>query len=702
MNERYRAEIDRFVERFNKYKEKQIVLYGIGRYTATLLEGLKGTGFRFVGLMDKDPNNLGKIVFGLPVIDQDTAEEKADLVVVNTSETYWSVIYNRINTIKIPVFYKNGELARPKDTIIAVNPYRNLSNFDLQNEMKKAEVVSFDFFDTLFVRSVCSPRDIFDFLDSVLREEWKDAPAFSGIRNEAQKSLRKNYSLDELYAQMEVLCKRPYPFWENIKRSEFALEKKLLFPRQTVLDDLRLALGNDKDVYIISDMYLPESFYRDILEEYGIKVPAGRILLSNVLDMSKVDGSLWRYYAGKVIQERSALHIGDNWEADIRIPTQYGIQTYQTPSVWDLLTVSSMREVASHICSKFDTAVMGLVIGKLFEDPFALDNSDCLVRIEDADEMGYCVFGPVILTFLLWLLERSKADGVSNLVFMSRDGYFLKEDYEYLCGLLGEKRDCCYLGISRQLAMTAAIESRENLIEFLSMPYTGTIPEMFEDRLGISGVEEIPGWHLPDYVEKYAQAIEMYVTEVRHNYLQYVNGMGFSPSCAVVDLGYYGNNQRYLNRLLEINMQGYYFNANYSNKNGNTRKQKMMACFQNTDDLSGENSQILKRMIYLESFLTAPYGMVKAVDESGTFICAESRKNQNCFSERETINRGVKQFISDYIKRFGEFRLEPNRAFVDQYYGWCMDGGLEFSEGIKQCFYNDNAMMNRIESALFD
>ena len=64
MNEKYQLEIDRFVQRFDGYQNFRIVLYGIGRYTATLLEGLEG--FRIVGLMDKDPDNIGKVMFGIP------------------------------------------------------------------------------------------------------------------------------------------------------------------------------------------------------------------------------------------------------------------------------------------------------------------------------------------------------------------------------------------------------------------------------------------------------------------------------------------------------------------------------------------------------------------------------------------------------------------------------------------------------------
>lgn len=701
MNEKYRIEIDQFVERFHAYKGARIVLYGIGRYTATLLEGLEGSDFQFAGLMDKDPNNLGKTVFGLPVIDQDTAEKKGDLIIINTSETYWNVIYNRIKQVKIPIFYKNGEPARPNEKTKNHNAYRDISDLDLRGKIQKADVVSFDFFDTLFMRSMCSPRDIFDLLDLILKTHWADAPSFSEIRNEAKQSLRENYSFDELYSRIQALYKQPPPFWETIKKTELALEQKLLIPRRTVLADLHFALEEGKDVYLISDMYLPESFYRGILEKNGFHIPAGHILLSNVQGMSKIDGTLWQHYAETFVRGRSALHIGDDPEADIKVPAQYGIQTYYTPSAWDLLTGSSMSETASHICREYDTAVMGCVLGKLLENPFALEKTDGTIQIKSGYEMGYCVFGPVLLTFLLWLREQIREADINKLVFMSRDGYFLKDDFEYLCELLGERVDCCYLGISRQLAMTAAIESKDDLMEFLSMPYTGSIPDMFEDRLGITGVAEIPGGGLEDYIEKYAQAIGAFVAEVRNNYLRYVNGMDLHPSCAVVDLGYYGNNQRYLNKLSGLNMRGYYFNANCSDQNMNAGKQKMTACFQSADDPTGENSQVLKRMIYLESFLTAPYGMVKAVDKFGQLICAEPRKNQRYFPERETINRGVKQFMQDYVRRFGEFRLHANPMFADCFFGHCMGGALEFAESVKQIFYNDNAMMNRIESMLF-
>ena len=103
--------------------------------------------------MDKDPGNVGKVMFGVPVMDKETAEREADIVIINTAETYWDVIYSRIRDIRIPVYYLNGERAQEKEDNPAVNPFRDLSYSELLSEIEKAEIVSFDFFDTLFVLS---------------------------------------------------------------------------------------------------------------------------------------------------------------------------------------------------------------------------------------------------------------------------------------------------------------------------------------------------------------------------------------------------------------------------------------------------------------------------------------------------------------------------------------------------------------------
>lgn len=693
MNKKYQIEIDNFIQRFGKYREHRIVLYGIGRYTATLLEGLDN--FKIVGLMDKDSANIGKRIADIPIIDKRTAEKEADMVIINTAETYWQIIYDRIEDMIIPVYYINGERAEAKKKRKTENIFRHLSYAELLRKVEKAEVISFDFFDTLFMRCVCNPQDVFRLL-----EMQHDFP-FVEVRDKAKKYLRENYSLDELYSQMSSMGNISHGKLEQIKCGEIAFEQSLLVPRKKMICCLKDLLRQGREIYIISDMYLPKEFYLDMLKQQGILLSSENILLSNELDTCKMDGSIWEYYLKNIVNNRQAVHVGDNEEADVIQPQKYGLEAYRTPGAWDMLLTSSLSAIVSAIGNKYSTTVMGCILKELFNNPYYLEGVDGRIVIKTTREMGYCVFGPVILTFLLWIIRECEGDGIERLVFMSRDGYFLKEDFDFLCELTGRRIDNCYLGISRQLAMISAIETKEDLFEFARMPYTGSIKELFEDRFDIYNIEESEGKSLEQYIEEHLPEIEENIAKVKMNYKKYIESFELNNSCAVVDIGYYGNNQKYLNKLTNLRMKGYYFNANLSDKNQNIYDQKMTACFQKEEDATGENSHVLKSQIYLESFLTAPYGMVKAVSADGKWICADGKGNQRFFKDKIEINSGVKQFIADYIDKFGIFDIEPDVDFVDRYYGKCFDGTMEFADAVKSGFYNDNAMMNRIESMLF-
>lgn len=97
-----------FKAAFKEYKDKRIVLYGIGIGAVLVTEN---DCFQFVGLMDRDPANIGRIMYGLPIISLAEAENIADMIVINAPETYWEIIYKRIENSKIPVYFRNGEKA---------------------------------------------------------------------------------------------------------------------------------------------------------------------------------------------------------------------------------------------------------------------------------------------------------------------------------------------------------------------------------------------------------------------------------------------------------------------------------------------------------------------------------------------------------------------------------------------------------------
>lgn len=699
MQNRYQSEINEFHKNFDRFRGKKIVLYGIGRYTATLIDGVHN--HLFIGLLDKNPDNIGRVMFGLPVLTIEDAEKQADMIIINTSGTYWNVIYQRIKGIKIPIYFLNGKLA-DEETIPEIDTvYWNRSLKELYFKIEQADVVSFDFFDTLFSRKVINPGDVFAILEKEIKMEDNVDIPYRELRSKAIQRLGNNYTLNELYREISGEIDLEEEFLKNICDRELCLEKRMLTPRKAMCECLKYAVHLGKEIYTISDMYLSKSFFMEIFREWNLEVKEENIIVSCEERSSKLEGVIWEKYKS-ILQGKRALHIGDDLTADVEMPQKYGIDTYFIASQIKLLRLSPLREIECRIVNENTSYIMGLILNKLFSNPFELNAGRGKIIIKSAFDMGYIVFGPVIYSFLEWLTNQAKRDGTKKLVFMSRDGYFLEEDYKLYCDLRERKIECCYLAISRQLAMTASIQTEKDLYDFMKVPYSGSAAELLEDRFNIRVVEgKQSDCTVFDLYKIYKEEIWEYVNRIRVRYLDYLTGMQLGNVCAVIDLGYYGNNQRYLNELTGQNMRGYYFNADLSLENINSQKADMRACFQLVEDSRGQESKIREKMIFIESFLTAPYGMIKAIDEKGNFLYAPKGENQKKFGEKEKINEGVKQFMRDCCEN--KYMEIDNQfiGFIDYWYGLCMSGKMEFSEEVKMSFYNDNAMMNRLESMLF-
>jgi hypothetical protein len=260
--------------------------------------------------------------------------------------------------------------------------------------------------------------------------------------------------------------------------------------------------------------------------------------------------------------------------------------------------------------------------------------------------------------------------------------------------------ETCYIKISRQIVRMASIETREDLSEYMAQAFMGSEAERFLSRLDIR-IEEREGFTTEQYIDEYIDEIRDRIREVKERYRQYLNDFGLDNDCALVDLCYYGSTQHYLNKFLGTDLRCYYFNANVSDMNPYTRVNKMYACFQKESDKTAKESGLYQKIIYLESHLTAPHGMISYIDENGAFVCHESMKNQELFYRKEEIDKGVREFISDYVRRFGKCRLKPDCLFSDTYYAVSMDSGFKVSDEVKSSFWFDNALASNKQSPMY-
>lgn len=709
-------EIEEFKKAFGDKKDKKIAIYGIGRMTATLLSQIEG--FQIVGLLDRDENLIGMERYGVEIISKEKAEKKADLVIINTAETYWNTIYMRIKTWNLPIYFRNGKLASENENQNSlVDEYWSASYAELKRKISKYEIVSFDIFDTLLMRKVFLPSDVFVLIEKKIQFMLGIHINFAEIRRQAAAVLN-NPTLDEIYLQMQELTGWDDILVNKIKQCEWETDLQLITSRKDMIELCQETMRL-KEVYLVSDMYYPARLLKKILYTNGLEVDENHIIVSCDHKMNKEDGTLWAYYYKKVTHNKKGLHIGDNRKSDCVVPQKYGIDTYFVRSAYEMLMHSSLNNVLAEVNSLAASITMGLIQTYICNSPFALNRQEGMISFDDEKIAGYCLFGNFCYTFLLWLMKSSIEDCIDEIVFFARDGYLLIEQYRYMQEILKDVQlpESVYLDISRRAIMNASIETPEDIYEVATFPYSGEnlgdfLKDRFRTMVDDSEGESLSVIDIQKDNKKLIKVLQKYMDKIydnvqieRQNYRKYLSTINIKGKIGIVDSWLYGNTQYYFGKLIKKRMQGYYFCACLDKENKCFQNQDMKACFQKKDDIMGKDSAMYKNSIFVEAFFTAPNGMLICMDSDGRGVYEEEMTNQKKFGIRKKMQSGVLQFIRDilFIQEWIPFeQLYTDTIFAEQLFGCFMNNGFIPSEEMKQSFFYDNGILNHNEVPIWE
>lgn len=720
---KYEIEIENFRNVFANMQTKRIAIYGIGRRSATLLPGI--TDYNIVGLLDRDDNNIGKELCDIKVISIDNIEAFADMIIINSDPSNYEIIYKRIaKNIRIPVYYADGRLAdiAEKDASYERNLYWNSSYEELKNNIDKADIISFDIFDTLIMRKIFSPEDVFRLLEQRADAELGVHTNISQIRATIASQCESCATISEIYGAIKKQTNLSDKNIVDIQRLEKDTDLQLCIARQDIADLYEYSISSGKEVYLISDMYYTTDDIKNILSKCGLTILDNEhIWISCEKKIDKVSGSMWKVYSSIIAEKERkhrCLHIGDNVKGDVDNPKKYGIDTYYIMSGKDMLMNSSISQLASFVNTVSDSICLGLVVAKLFNSPFKLCSTKGNVSFDESKIYGYCVYGPLLEKFLIWLYFNSRKDGIDKLLFFARDGYFLEKDYKIVSELLddGYRQEWCYLPISRRLMYMATIESEDDFKSVVEFPYVGTFSEYMKSRFEIIVTEATSeyndrqinavgdGEKLLEWIKPYKEDIIKEVERERKNYLRYLKesgNVGQVKSYGTVDLGYYGTNQYYLQRLTGIKTEGYCLYSCLAKDNAYINDISMKGCFQYGNDYKAEKSFVRQKNMYIETFLTAPHGMVRYIDDKGNAVCEPDKKSQQNFDIKQRVNDGVVEFICDYINSYKEIintkssmHIKPmenrTKSIEDILFYSMLAGMCNISDNILNGFYFDN------------
>ncbi len=323
-----------------------------------------------------------------------------------------------IRQVSIKYIWKNGEIQQTDITVV----------------QKKYKVVSFDLFDTLVVRPVVQPTDIF----KIVGIRIGNPDYFKEMRVYAEKFARKqkqadkdDIGIDEIYDSFQELFDVTDQEKETIKSTEIQVEKEYTRPRETLKQFYTRAKRTGAKVIIVSDMYLPRNAIEDILYKNGYAGYDG-LYISSSENASKGTGKLYEklihFFEKEGVLPKDMLHIGDNIHADIVSARRKGMDALYVPK--PIVLFQDNLKLSGYIrCihTKLDNQFMaGYLANQLFDDPFTEYDKDTYCN-GDENNIGFLLFAPFLLGFTLWLLNHLEKEEYDTVYLAYRDGYLIRK-----------------------------------------------------------------------------------------------------------------------------------------------------------------------------------------------------------------------------------------------------------------------------------
>lgn len=564
-----------------------------------------------------------------------------------------------------------------------------VEKFERAIRNNEIETISFDLFDTLIARPVEVPSDAYHFLE---RESLKISHGvtedFARVRLNAEvetraRSTKGEITLDEIYTQISDHYQIDASIIAAIKARELELEIALVEKRELGHRLWNVAMGSNRPVTIISDMYLPYETIEAMVIKTGY-TGYKKLYVSSDYGVRKKEGQLYDIViAEQKLKPSKHLHVGDNKAADVDQSQARGMHAFRIPRAIDRMRANphytKLFNPRAGVGEKSRSVIAGLIAGKFFDLPSG-DLEQNSLFMGSSYKLGYAALGPVLSGFMMWLSRTAKAQGVSRLYFLSREGWVLKEAYDALTKNMPDAIPSYYLYCSRRAARVAALKTISDITSVACQPFESgvSLRALLRNRFGIKvnpKIEQIivnssdltvDGPLTSDSAGRVAfskvcvnlsKQILAHAEVERSAYLQYLESSGITgeEQPAIVDIGWKGNMQGSLGNLIGRPLQGYYYATLQGAERWEIQGHKINAYA--GESLSIGHESVLINNRHICEFLTckAAGSLVSfKFDSTGKLVpvfrseSEQSRRN----SLIEEIHRGAIDFASDLSARF--------------------------------------------------
>lgn len=635
--------ISSFNNNFEDSKTLKTAIYGISISTQIILDNCKN--YNIVGLMDGYLKE-GEI-YGYPIIsEKDILKLGVERIIIIARAASVKIILNRIKDFcvdnSISVYDVNGNDLLKKYQEFICDDCFEFKYEDLISAIDKCDVVSFDIFDTIVMRKTLFPEDVFEILQ---QKNQLDFSFFKERRKAEMDVLKDKYpSYYDIYDQLQRNLVLDTKTKEWLMEEEFLLEKENIILRKKVKDAFDYAVENGKRVFFVSDMYFSREQLMSILQEKGVKGYED-IIVSSEYGVMKHQG-LFQVLLDR-IGEKTCLHIGDNEYSDIDVANKLGIQTFHLLSAYQMLLRSSLNGIKKYEGNLQNRVVIGLIVSKIFNDPFSLYGLRGVPRLTSNFDFAYCFVSPIVTSYLFWLQEELKNADYDGVIFFARDGYLLQQIYKKL--EVENKVPSIYYLISRFPAVLCNIHSQEDIEKVVEMGYDGSPQELLKNRFLLEDVEiQIlnEGTDTKRYILEHSASILKRAEKMRESYAKYNEQLGVKSGkkYAVVDLAASGTCQVAFEKFTQSFCCGYYF-VHIEDKS----KKNLVKSLYKISTWFSKEAFICESYIILESILTSFEPSFKKFDIDGQPVFCEETRNDCQMSTLYELQKAIVEFFDDYI-----------------------------------------------------
>lgn len=286
-------------------------------------------------------------------------------------------------------------------------------------KLEAYDVISFDVFDTLILRPISSPADLFFVLGDKL-----NYPDFQRIRQEMEwrarerkykKARHYEVTLNEIYT---VLSEETEIEKNSAMEMEVELEYAFCFANPFMYQVVKELQKRGKRLVVTSDMYLNTKQIKTLLERCGYPEFSAYYVSCDV-GKSKSEGNLYDYVKKKEGMRKTFAHVGDNYIADVERAKKHGFTSFHYVNV----------NAAGEPYRPYD---MSVITGSVYRGLVNAHIHNGLQRYSREYEYGYIYGGLFVAGYCQFIHEYIKKNQVDKILFLARDGDVLSKAYKIL------------------------------------------------------------------------------------------------------------------------------------------------------------------------------------------------------------------------------------------------------------------------------